>query len=98
KEKYLPVKTAWAVQARSKLRNLATPRNRTDPLTDFPDMQTVALAGLVTALGLTRHLYHPEPATLHGQLMDMIGRLYDTTIRDVAAAINPSGGHRIRRQ
>jgi hypothetical protein len=53
-------------------------------------MQTVALTGLVTALGLTRHLFHADPAQLHTRLMDIITRLYDTTIRDVHAAINPS--------
>ncbi|HEX6074617.1 MAG TPA: GPP34 family phosphoprotein [Micromonosporaceae bacterium] len=90
RETYLPVTTAYSVQVRTWLRNLATPRDHTQPLTDLPDMQTVALAGLVTALGLTRHLYHADPGALHRRLMDIITRLYDNTIRDVHAAINPS--------
>jgi hypothetical protein len=92
REAYLPVKRAYPVQVRTWLRNLATPGVHTQPQTDAPDMQTVALAGLVTALGLTRHLFHSDPGALHRQLMDIITRLYDNTIRDVHAAINPNQG------
>jgi hypothetical protein len=96
RDRYLAVKPDWAVRARTKVRNLPNPRNRTDPIPDFPDMQTVALAALVAALGLTRNLFHPEPAQLHGTLMDMIARMYDSTTRDVQAAINPSSRHHVR--
>jgi hypothetical protein len=96
KDRYLAIKEAWAVQARSRLRDLPKPRNRHDHIPDFPDMQTVALAGLVTALGLTRNLHHPEPAELHGQLMNITTRTYDSSIRDTAAAITPGNRRYVR--
>jgi hypothetical protein len=87
RETYQPVEKAYPIQARSKVRALPKPRHPNDPDLELPDMQTVALSGLVAALGLARHMYHPEPAILHSQLMDLIDRLYDNTIRDVVAAI-----------
>jgi hypothetical protein len=53
-------------------------------------MQTVALASLVTALGLIRNLFHAEPVRLHGRVTDLIRRFYDCTPWDVQAAINPA--------
>ncbi|HEX6075000.1 MAG TPA: GPP34 family phosphoprotein [Micromonosporaceae bacterium] len=96
KDRYLAVKPDWAVRARTRLRKLPNPRNRTDPIPDFADMQSVALAALVTGLGLTRNLFHPEPAQLHARLMDMITRLYDDTTRDVQAAITPANRRHVR--
>jgi len=97
KDRYLPVRPAYPVRIRTWLRDLAAPRHPSDPDLELPEIPTVALAGLVTALGLTRHLYHPEPGALHGRLMDIIGRLYDSTVRDVHAAVNPASRHRSRR-
>jgi len=96
KDVYLPVKKAYPVRIRTWLRNLAKPRNRMDPHPDFPNMQTVALAGLATALGLTRNLYYPEPGVLHGKLMDLITGTYDSTIRDVHNEINPTNRRYVR--
>ncbi|HEX2416994.1 MAG TPA: GPP34 family phosphoprotein [Micromonosporaceae bacterium] len=90
RDTYLPTKKAYPVKVRTWLRDLAVPRDHTDPNPELPHMQTVALAGLVTALGLTRNLFHSDPAWLHTRLMDIIGRLYDNTVRDVHAAINPA--------
>ncbi|HEX2417019.1 MAG TPA: GPP34 family phosphoprotein [Micromonosporaceae bacterium] len=90
REKYLPTKKAHPVRARTKIRDLPEPRHPDDPHLELPDLQTIALAGVVAALGLARHMYHPEPATLHKKLMDLIHRLHDNTVRDVAAAINPT--------
>jgi hypothetical protein len=90
REVYRPTDKRYPIQVRSKIRDLAVPPRPDDPHLQLPDMQTVALSGLVAALGLARHMYHPEPAQLHGTLMDLIHRLYDNTIRDVVAAINPS--------
>jgi hypothetical protein len=90
REVYTPVDGPYPIQIRSKVRDLASPRHPDDPGSELPDMQTVALSGLVAALGLARHMYHSEPAQLHGTLMDLVQRLYDNTIRDVVAAINPS--------
>jgi len=50
-------------------------------------MQTVALSGLVAALGLARYMYHSAPAELHRTLMDHIYRTHDNIIRDVATAM-----------
>jgi hypothetical protein len=96
KDTYLAVKKAWAVRARTKLRDLPNPRSSTAPVTEFPDMQTVALAGLVTALGLTRNLFHSDPGVLHDKLMNFISRTYDSTVRDVHAAINPAKRRHVR--
>lgn len=93
---FLPVKDRYPVRIRTWLRDLALPRNRHDPVPDFPDLQTVALSGLVTALGLTRNLFHPEPAELHGRLMDIFTRTYDSTVRDVHAVVNPANRHLVR--
>jgi hypothetical protein len=94
KDRYLPVKKAWAVQARAKLRDLPDPRGH-EPA-PAPDAQTLALAGLATALGLTRNLFDPEPAALHGRLMDIISLTYDNTVRDVQAAINSANRRHVR--
>jgi len=51
---------------------------------------------VITALGLTRNLFHPEPAQLHGQLMDIFTRTYDSMVRDVHAAVNPANRHRVK--
>lgn len=87
RDRYLAVRPEWVVRARAKVRYLADPRSRTE---SSPDMQTVALASLVTALGLTRNLFHAEPVRLHGKVMDMIRRFYDSTPWDVQTAINPA--------
>jgi hypothetical protein len=96
RERYLAVKQDWAVRARTQVRNLLRPRRRTDPIPDFPELQTVALAGLIAGLGLARNLDHSEPAQLHRSLMDMISRLYDNTVRDVQAAITPANRRYVR--
>jgi hypothetical protein len=93
---YLPVKRAYPVKVRTWLRDFASSRRPGDPDLYGLEVQTAALAGLVTALGLTRHLFHADPARLHGDLMDIITGLYDSTIRDVHAATNPNGRHRPR--
>lgn len=93
RDRYVPVKEAWAVQARTKLRDLSKPCNRHAPI---PDRQTLALAGLTTALGLTRNLLHSEPAVLHGRLMDMIHGMYDSNVRDVQVAITPANRRYVR--
>ena len=85
RDRYLAVRPEWVVRTRAKVRSL--PRNGSE---SSPDMQTVALASLVTALGLTRNLFHAEPVRLHGKVMDMIRRFYDSTPWDVQAAINPA--------
>jgi hypothetical protein len=90
REVYRPVERKYPIQVRSKVRDLPQPRHPDDPGFVLPDTQTVALAGLVAALGLARHMYHSEPAQLHTKLMDLIHRTYDNTVRDVAAAINPT--------
>ncbi|HEX2419685.1 MAG TPA: GPP34 family phosphoprotein [Micromonosporaceae bacterium] len=86
----------YPIQIRSKVRDLANPRHPDDSGFELPDMQTVALSGLVAALGLARHTYHSEAAQLHGTLMDLVHRLYDNTIRDVVAAINPASRRHAR--
>jgi len=96
REVYSPVDGRHPIQIRSKVRDLANPRHPDDPGFELPNIQTVALAGLVAALGLARHLYHSDPAILHMKLMDLIHRLYDNTIRDVYAAINPAKRRRVR--
>jgi len=95
-DRHLAVKPFWAVRARTKIRDLATPRDRTAPIPDFPDLQTVALTALVTALGLTRNLFHTEPGVLHGRLMDIITGLHNSTARDVHAAITPANRRYVR--
>ncbi|HEX2416894.1 MAG TPA: GPP34 family phosphoprotein [Micromonosporaceae bacterium] len=96
KDRYLAVRPFWAVQARTKVRDLAVPRKRNDPTPDFPDLQTIALTALVTALGLTRNLFHTEPGVLHGRLMDIITGLHSSTARDVHAAITPTNRRHVR--
>lgn len=86
---YLPVKKAYSVRVRTWLRDLASSRHPGNSR-DLGKIQTFALAGLVAALGLTRNLFHSDPAWLHGRLMDGIAGLYDSTIRDVHAAVNPA--------
>lgn len=82
----------YAVRTRAWLRSLAHPRNTNDQ----PHVQTTALAGLVTALGLTRNLYHADSAALHAKLTNTLYRNYDNTIRDVTNTLNPHG-HLARR-
>jgi hypothetical protein len=81
RDRYLAIRPEWVVRARAKVRNL--PRNGNEP-------QTVALGSLVAALGLTRNLFHAEPVRLHGKVMDLIRRFYDSTPWDVQAAVNPA--------
>jgi hypothetical protein len=90
REIYRSVHKRYPIQVRSKVRDLAVPPRPDDPDFQLPDMQTVALSGLVAALGLARHMHHSEPAELHRTLMDHIHRTHDNTIRDVATAINPT--------
>jgi len=82
----------YAVRTRAWLRSLAHPRDNTTQ----PNVQTVALAGLITALGLTRNLYHADSAALHARLTNTLYRSYDNTIREVTNPLNPHG-HLARR-
>jgi hypothetical protein len=54
-------------------------------------VQSIALAGLITALGLTRNLHHHDPAALHAKLTNSLYKSYDSTIRDVTNTLNPHG-------
>jgi len=87
-ERYVPTKDAYPIQARSKIRDLFNPRHPNDPGLQLPNLQTIALAGVTAALGLARHLYHPQPGLLHKQLMNLIHRLHDNTIRNVTNTIH----------
>jgi len=85
-EQYVPIDHADPIRLRARIRRLVN-RNRHEAVEDF---RLVALAALVTALGLTPHLYPPEmsPAQLQLRLEHLIGMLQDPSVRDTAAALN----------
>lgn len=92
KDRYRSNQPTYAVRAKARLLKLADPRSQAhDPASNAPSADALSLAGLVTALGLARHLRHPEPAALHARLANALHKSYDSTIRDVASAINPYG-------
>lgn len=90
---YLAIDGSYVVKARNRVRSLVDPH---DPETGetsmpFPETHTLALAGVITALGLTKYLYAlgVSVGRLNRQLTDLLGRLHKPTVRDVANAINP---------
>jgi len=92
KDRYLPSTPTYAVRAKARLRSLAKSRSGTDrPAANTPNVDALALAGLVTALGLARYLRLGEPAALHARLANSLHQCYDSTIRDITNAINPHG-------
>ncbi len=90
-DRYLPSTPTYAVRAKARLRSLAKARNGTDHAA--ANVDALALAGLVTALGLARYLHLGQPAALHARLANSLHQSYDSTIRDVTNAINPVGRH-----
>jgi hypothetical protein len=87
-EVHLPVQTRWSVRARSSVRDLAT--NPRQALTE-DDHRTYALAGVVTAIGLTRYLppLGITAAELDQRLRGLVTALRDPAIREVASAVAP---------
>jgi len=83
REFYRATHTAHPVRARFRLRQLAS------VTTPEPDLKTVALAGLVTALKLTARLYPPEANTtrLHRHLAGIVAHHPDPTIRDTVSGL-----------
>jgi hypothetical protein len=94
REVYTATDLEFPVRARAKIRHLIT---QPELITrhDEPEQYVPALAGLVTALGLTRNLSSSEisAGTLHTELNNLIDALPDPTIRDVGTAMFPSRRH-----
>jgi hypothetical protein len=85
--------TAYPVRVRFRLRQLAG-RPRPGVTEPALDPRPVALAGLVTALGLTRYLYPPDTTLSHlyERLRGHVEDQTDPTIRDVTTAIGRRSG------
>lgn len=94
RQTHVPVHEKTSVRARNKVRDLV---ENPPPGLDRFDPQSMALACLVTALGLTRNLYSPktDPVELHRYLNDLLATYGDPTIHEVTAAL--TGGTRIHR-
>jgi hypothetical protein len=95
REVYTATDPELPVRIRARIRRLVTettvvPIDRNRPAQYLP-----ALAGLVTALGLTRNLSSSDitARTLHTELNRLVNGLPDPTIRDVMAAMFPGGRH-----
>jgi hypothetical protein len=84
-EVYRP-RPEYPVRARARLRYLVTHRRR---VPGNQEQYAPALAGLVTALGLTSYLYPPEMSAtaLHQKLSNLVYGLPDPTVRDVTSAV-----------
>jgi hypothetical protein len=85
---YVPAKPAFPVRARSRVREIATRRRE---VTSQYDEHYLALAALVTALGLTQNLRPPAgtPTRLARRLREIVGTHADPAIRDTANALAP---------
>jgi hypothetical protein len=86
-EGHVPTHTKLSVRARSSVRDVVNDSRH--PQTD-DDHRTHALAGLVTALGLTRYLPPlgtTTAAELDQGILDLLARWRDPAIRDVTAAV-----------
>jgi hypothetical protein len=85
---YTAADPEYSVRARARVRHLATRRRRVIGK-HKPEQYALALAGLVTALGLTPYLYPPDMSAtaLHQKLSDLVYGLQDPTIRDVTTAV-----------
>ncbi|WBB56317.1 GPP34 family phosphoprotein [Verrucosispora sp. WMMD573] len=81
---YLATDSKWAVVARSRLRYLAAGR-------EPPDNHTAALAGLVTVLNLTAHLYLDDTNAVTGQLR-AIAEQHHRPVRDITSAVDAAVG------
>ncbi|MEU7842660.1 GPP34 family phosphoprotein [Micromonospora sp. NPDC049114] len=78
---YLPSDSKWAVIARSRLRYLAAGHEQ-------PNDHSAALAGLVTDLGLTDHLYlDDETPAMTSRLRATAAQHYQP-VRDITAAVD----------
>jgi hypothetical protein len=90
-ERYVPVDPAEPVRLRTRIRKLAN-RDQRDTIghATVAETRLVALAAVVTALGMTRHLKPPEmsPAQLQQRLERLIRTFEDPTVQEAAAAIN----------
>jgi hypothetical protein len=78
---YLASDTKWAVVARTRLRYIAAGREQ-------PDNHTAALAGLVTVLGLTPHLYLDDDT----HALTAIAAQHHRPVRDITAAVDAAVG------
>lgn len=85
---YVPAKPAFPVRARTRVRDIAT--RRREAKSQY-DEHYLALAALVTALGLTPNLRPPAgtPARLARRLREIVGTYADPAIRDTANALAP---------
>jgi len=95
REVYTSTDPGLPVRIRARIRRLVTETSVLPIHRDRPEQYLPALAGLVTALGLTRNLSSSDIAarTLHTELNKLIGGLPDPTIRDVTAAMFPGSRH-----
>lgn len=93
-EVHKPVKRSLPVRVRARLRDLADRYQRGGGRKQR-DEPIIALAALVTALGLTSHLYPSDmtAARLHLCLNDIISAQQDPAIRDGVTGINASRGY-----
>ncbi|HEX6075976.1 MAG TPA: GPP34 family phosphoprotein [Micromonosporaceae bacterium] len=88
REVYTSVHSEHRVRARTRVCNLIT-RPRQVTRYEEPGYRVPALAGLVAALGLTRHFnsFEISPADLRQRLNEFVYALPDAAIREVATAI-----------
>lgn len=90
RETYLPVETSYSVRVRVAIRNLVD-RHKRGAQRNTEEYGVLALANLVSALGLTAYLYPPNmsPARLQQWLENLIGARRNPTIHDVVTAVHP---------
>jgi hypothetical protein len=88
-EAHIPVHPRLSLRARSSVRAVADNPNHTHAEDQESNRQAQALAGLVLALGLTRHVIPVSPAEIQRKLIDLLAGQRDPAIRETVAALAP---------
>ncbi|HEX6074592.1 MAG TPA: GPP34 family phosphoprotein [Micromonosporaceae bacterium] len=89
REAHIPVHPRLSLRARSSVRDIADNPGHTYAEDQQSNHQAQALAGLVLALGLTRHVIPASPAEFQRKLIDLLAGQRDPAIRETVAVLAP---------